>query len=950
MKLAMNLNTLIRTKLLVLCVTASLLFGYAQPDLDSVKPYAPAPYQPTDSFGIGSQLNAFEYQTFSKSAAVVEAPDPQTSLEDVKVSWSDLNPTSIFDIKYKRNHVYWLRVQFIKPDYPEKKERIWINTQGWDSVTVFVPDADLGYKPQSFRKHWDVNSRKIPLWLPVFEVDLTLQDTTTVFARLVPENAPFFIGTIRPPSLYQLNQRSFERSLPFRSYATGFFQGLYLILFLSFFLVMLITRERSFAYLTMAVGGMTIYDIHESLRKEEFNALYGLYDTTLQEALLFIGAFIFLSGLLKFCSYFLELKSIFRRINYFINGTLIIFMIITLLAFLDENTPYHLPIIPLMQYFRLTTLAIFTLILGLGITAVFYRKQLAWYFLLGMLPIILAGLTGIYLSIFGLRFSIPYYDIYRIGNLGSVIVFAIVMAFRMNSFRKKEAEAQRLQELDNVKNKFFTNFTHELRTPLTNILGMTEQIEAAPTQWLRNGLPIIKRNGQNLLYIVNQILDLTKVEVGKLKLYPIQDDIIYYLKYLLESFHSSAEQKDIVLTFTTDSAEIVMDYDPERIRQIVSNLLSNAIKFTPVGGEVKFQATTDHHKLELNVSDTGIGLRKEDQARIFDRFYQADERPSEGTGIGLALTKELVELMNGEIFVTCEVGKGTTFTIELPITQEAEGRKAIESTNAIDAEDPTVAGSHELSSDSEKPILLIVEDNADVVFLLQSYLQHDYQLLHASNGRKGIAKAQETVPDIILSDVMMPEIDGFELTRQLKNHEVTSHIPILLLTARADMDSKIEGLTDGADDYISKPFHKEELMVRLHNLIESRKKLQAYYQSTPAGEPAPDSGKQEDLFVRRIRKILETNISDEHFGVTELSAQVNLGRQQVHRKLKSLTGRSTSEFMHAVRVEYSKKLLRNTDLSIKEIAYRVGYRDHSDYTKKFRAEFGRTPSDWRKLL
>lgn len=503
------------------------------------------------------------------------------------------------------------------------------------------------------------------------------------------------------------------------------------------------------------------------------------------------------------------------------------------------------------------------------------------------------------------------------------------------------AEANRLQELDNVKNKFFANFTHELRTPLTVILGMVKEIMRNPQQYLQTGLSIIQRNGENLLQIVNQILDLTKLEVEKLELKLVQDDIIYYLKYLLESFHSAAEQKDIELIFETSEAEIVMDYDPERIRQIVTNLLSNAIKFTPTGGQIQLKVARQNDQLLLMVTDTGIGISEAHLPHIFDRFYQVSDRPSEGTGIGLALTHELVKLMEGNISVTSEVEKGTTFSVMLPIKCEATHRKALQTQEGIDASETKLALS-DTDANSEQPLILIVEDNADVVFLLQRFLYDEYRLLHAPNGQEGLAKAIEHVPDLILSDVMMPEMDGFELTEQLKTNELTSHIPIVLLTALADQDSKIEGLTYGADDYIAKPFEERELRARVRNLIETRQKLQAYYQQDSPAAPAT-----EDPFVQRAREIIVANISDENFWGPELCVALNLGQSQVHRKLKATTGKATGEFMHHVRVHEAQELLQTTDLTVSEAAYRVGYKDQSYFTKKFKAEFGKLPSEVR---
>jgi signal transduction histidine kinase/ligand-binding sensor domain-containing protein/ActR/RegA family two-component response regulator len=444
--------------------------------------------------------------------------------------------------------------------------------------------------------------------------------------------------------------------------------------------------------------------------------------------------------------------------------------------------------------------------------------------------------------------------------------------------RLEQEETQRLREMDDFKNRFFTNITHEFRTPLTVILGnlelMRQEIgkslsEGAISQFLISKISITRRNGENLLRLINQILDLGKLESSTLKVNYIQGDVLPYLRYISESLHSLANAQNVMLRVESspDSyrEKIVMDYDPERLLQIVYNLLSNAIKFTPSGGKVVLSAgmrdegrglmsgtgsSLIHHpsSLILTVTDTGVGIPPEDLPHIFDRFYQAnnlEKAKSGGTGIGLALTRELVLAMGGEISVKSQVGIGTTFMVRLPITNKAAVSDGVTSSHAVT---PNVAlsfpkgtstYSEAAQHDAEVPFgndkatlanqILLVEDNPDVVEYLAACLTGQFHLDFAYNGRAGIAKALETIPDLIISDVMMPEKDGFEVCDTLKNDERTSHIPIVLLTAKADVESRIKGLRRGADAYLSKPFHQEELLVTLAKLLELRKKLQVRY-------------------------------------------------------------------------------------------------------------------------
>ena len=534
--------------------------------------------------------------------------------------------------------------------------------------------------------------------------------------------------------------------------------------------------------------------------------------------------------------------------------------------------------------------------------------------------------------------------------------------------KQLEAMNEKLKGLDQMKNRLFTNITHEFRTPLTVMLGMAEQLESEHTtdEKSQRKLALIRRNGRSLLNLVNQMLDLSKIEDNKLKVDLIQSDIVAYIRYLTESFHSMANAQNVILQTSTDEKEIVMDYDPEKIRQILSNLLSNALKYTPSGGKVtvKTAASKDKKHLILTVKDTGAGIPTEDIPNIFDRFYQADDTiaKSGGTGIGLALTKELIKLLDGDITVESELEKGTTFIIQLPIIQSAEllDKKTehfVEAPLLV----PTMTEEHientSTSSSSKQPTLLIVEDNPDVVEYLTDCLESQYQLIHAYNGRAGIEKALEAVPDIIISDVMMPEKDGFELCDTLKNDERTSHIPIILLTARADVESRISGLKRGADAYLAKPFHREELLAILAQLVELRAKLRARYTQLPTAENniTASDGKEteysmEDAFLKKASALIHKNIANPAFAVQEFCKALGMSYPVVYRKLSALTERSPALYIREIRLNHAKGLLQSTDFTVSEIAYDCGFNDPKFFSRVFSKEFGQSPSVFRSSL
>ncbi|MCB0578420.1 MAG: response regulator, partial [Phaeodactylibacter sp.] len=473
---------------------------------------------------------------------------------------------------------------------------------------------------------------------------------------------------------------------------------------------------------------------------------------------------------------------------------------------------------------------------------------------------------------------------------------------------------------------------------------------------LKSKLRLIRRNGEVLLRLISQILDLAKLESNTLKINYVQGDILPYLRYISESLHSVANARNVMLRLESNEASIVMDYDPERLLQIVHNLLSNAVKFTPSGGKVALRADMANDRggpyLRLSVADTGAGIPPEDLPYIFDRFRQAnnlEKAGTGGTGIGLALTKELVNAMNGDISVESELGKGAAFTVRLPVTNKAESLKSSELSQAL-AETPARPRQAPASTLNPQPSsvnLLIIEDNPDVVEYLTDCLKDNYALDFAYNGRAGIEKALENIPDLIVSDVMMPEKDGFEVVETLKHDERTSHIPIVMLTARADVESRIKGLRRGADAYLAKPFHREELLATLNNLLEWRKKLQAKFSAMVLSPSSLTSG-PEDAFLQKLHTAVQERIGDAGLKAEDICRAVGMGRSNLYAKLSALTGMSFNIYLRSLRLHKAKELLQTSDLNVSEVAYKVGFNDPKYFSRVFSEEFGLPPSELKR--
>jgi signal transduction histidine kinase/DNA-binding response OmpR family regulator len=569
----------------------------------------------------------------------------------------------------------------------------------------------------------------------------------------------------------------------------------------------------------------------------------------------------------------------------------------------------------------------------------FYRKW--WFYVLSALPFLL----GVFL--------------YIIRTKGEKRRLEREVQLRTEQLvRDREVikeQAVQLQELDKAKTRFFTNISHEFRTPLTVILGMTEQIRNQVKE-----KDIIRRNANQLLKFINQILELGKLEAGSGSVSYVQGDIIAFFKYFIESFHSLAEQKNIELAFESTETSLVVDYDPDKMNHIVSNLLSNAIKFTPEGGKVRILVEA-HNNIapplyQFSVIDTGAGITQDKLKNIFDRFFQAEEEVNHGeggVGVGLSLVYELVKLLKGNINVNSLPGKGTTVKVMLPYTNDAQHESNRQQALPIKAFKsgspekkslaPRDAGKNDLST------VLIVEDNQDVAEYLSTCLKDKYHLIFAADGREGLEISLKKVPDIIISDVMMPRLDGLQMCNEIKHDERTSHIPILLLTAKADIESRLAGLECGADVYLNKPFNKKELQAQLRNLEQTRQNLRERYANLENLKENPDKYIQkEDTFIIRLREIIIGSMNEQNFGVLELCKKVGMSRTPLHNKIKALTGHSTSHFIMKVRIQQATQLLRTSELNISQVAFKVGVESLPYFTKIFTKEMGLSPSKYRE--
>jgi signal transduction histidine kinase/DNA-binding response OmpR family regulator len=579
-----------------------------------------------------------------------------------------------------------------------------------------------------------------------------------------------------------------------------------------------------------------------------------------------------------------------------------------------------------------------------------------------IITVILAGLLHPKLSVpaeMTPRVNISLFVINILWITGFALIF--VLNFISQRVRLEELENTRLREIDEARKKLYTNISHEFRTPLTVITGMNDLISSDPGQWLEKGSRTIDRNARILLNLVEQMLDLAKLEARAMPVNLIRADVILCIKHVVELFRSFAESKGIEMEFVSGHEELMLDYDQDAIIKIVSNLITNALKFTHPGGRVIIMVEqVADTRYEIRVSDNGPGITETFIPFVFDRFTREPVTASQkipGSGLGLALTKELVSLLDGTIMVESIYGEGSEFVVELPVTRNSHIRDAADRCQFPGFRYHPESVPHKADAvnsslphwDERNPILLIVEDNEDVISYLMTVLSDDFEVTAASDGLEGFERACEIVPDIILTDVMMPGLDGIKMLDMLKNDPLTSHIPVVILTARADVASRVEGLARGADAYIAKPFNREELLAELRMLIRQRRLLYSRYSS--AGTPPPDDNhifKIEDSFIKKINEVMTGHLVEDSFDINSLCEHLNMSRTQLYRKFRSLTSQSPHDYYLKMKLHNAKQMLTTSDLTVAEAAYRAGFKNVSHFSKAFTREFGINPSDIRR--
>lgn len=555
---------------------------------------------------------------------------------------------------------------------------------------------------------------------------------------------------------------------------------------------------------------------------------------------------------------------------------------------------------------------------------------------------------------------------------GSIIVLGLYLLRRYelnrinlkNQLRIEKITTDSLRNLDHIKSQFFANISHEFRTPLTLILGQIESVMSTKIDTkLNSKLQVANRNARRLLTLINQLLELSKIESGSMKLSSEQYNIVSFLKSLFYSFESLAETRKIKMKFESENENIPVVFDPDKMEKIFFNLISNAFKFTPSQGEIRVTIIKKDGLVEIKIKDTGKGIPEENLKFIFDRFYQVDRsntREREGTGIGLALSKELIEMHKGKIIVSSIPGAGTEFTVTFPIGKQENEYSTKELTDAldneflfndsIDSESTNTEFSNPNNHLDHREIILIIEDNADVRSYIREQFEEEYGILEALNGEEGISIARREIPDLIITDVMMPKMDGFQFCKAIRCDEKTSHIPIIMLTAKAGLDDKIQGLETGVDDFVTKPFSAKELKVRVKNLIYQRKELRKRFSASTIIKPSEVTVQSIDqIFLDKVFNTIEKHFENEQFSIENLADEMNMSVSQLNRKLNALIDQPPGQLIRSFRLQRAADLLRQNAGSVAEICYRVGFNDQAYFSRAFKKQFGCSPTDYKRI-
>ena len=884
---------------------------------------------------------------------------------DIRNNWDELATFYREDnLNLAAENIVWCRHKIINTE--NQRQQHFFDIGGdLPKIEVYLRTNEHDFKKIVTGKSIPLSDKPVPSALNMIGFEVAPLDTVYVYFKCFPlKNIPSYKHINYGLPLIYTNEHEVLNLIRKKGLLKGVFLGIFIFQFIFFALRSLLERDILGYYYTIFNLGFLFAFLYSENLANSFIALQIFWDYN--HIMMFLSYTLTAIGIYLFTNRYLrqkELMPLAYRTQGFFLALIILFQIGLLIQ--QSVGEYH----ETSWFYRLDflsytwkTIGCFLLFNIVFVIVALIKKQP--HALSYLLAFGLFYLVGIMNSILYIRYNQLPHSQYNL-TYGSFIfcniLFAIVAAKRSNEMKVKEMRAEGLIQLNAERSRFYTNITHEFRTPLTVILGLVEKSKQyftnRSTAKFHEVSDIVQHNGYRLLNLVNQMLDLSRLESSSIRQHIVQGDIVFFLKNLVVMYESHAENFNLDLSFESALPELIIDFDAENLQKVLTNLLTNAIKFTD-RGFVKVvlseKSIKEKRFAQIKVEDSGIGIAKESVTKIFDRFYQVNGTEGatyEGSGIGMSLVKELVEMMNGHVDIESELGVGTKVIFALPISKEAPlVENSLELINMTVARSPEKPMTSVLQLERENlPLVLLIEDNQDVLYYLHTCLGDNYLLIQAMDGEEGIYKALEQIPDIIISDIVMPKKTGYEVCETLKLDTRTSHIPIILLTAKAEIQDRISGIKHGADAYLVKPFNVDELLVQIDNLIRSRALLIEKFKMYQADELADQPhAEQENEFLQNLNKLITEEISNLELNVDRVCDSLSMSRTQLHRKIKALTGKSITAYIRSFRLSMALKLIRSTTLTIQQIAYETGFSDPSYFHKSFVKEYNKKPSEFRK--
>ncbi len=871
-------------------------------------------------------------------------------------------------------HTYWIRFRLINSMSKETEIALPVNAARVDLYTR-MNDEKWRHYTTGKMVHW---SRRDGLKkIPALTLTIPAGATLTIYKRVYwdyimtqPDSMTVYFTSAK-----RLVTRDYiaDDSMFMTSIQAAFILGLFVLSILISFYFFLVVREKEFLYfsLFLLMGALeSVPTLHDVFLREHPHFVLYLY--IISNSVIGFGLIHSLRQFLKTFKWF----PVWDKILVIFSFLQVFFLLLSHFA----SSIFHI---------NLSALSHFTYNLFMLVSAVFVLATLFLYLrkhdkavrlmiiaftpilILKIVAYLIALIYGLYyprlgepaVSGYAVSFNKVAFFILIITYLWMIGLFNRVLFLRFSDIRKM---LERQTTLDHLKSRFFANISHEFRTPLTLLMGPLEDVmRKGDAGDLTPFVPEMYRNSKRLLQLINQLLDLSRLDAGSYPVNTSREDIIPFTAQIVHSFTSLAKRKNIHLEMEVDPAlktalqheDLRFYFDEDMMEKIWNNLLSNAFKFTPDGGAITAGIKRSGNRanfLELSVKDTGKGIPADKLDFIFERFYEGDHYEKgefESSGVGLALLKELVDLLQGEISVKSSPGEGATFYCCLPFNKKIVSEKrltAVEPVNNAVPEILPAENNDDIDQEKvkDKCYILIVEDHQDVRKYIREKLKDVYGIIEAVNGKEGLELALAQMPDLVISDVMMPEMDGFKLCEQLKTHKLTSHIPVILLTARAEDSDKMAGLETGADAYLIKPFNSQELKVRVKNLIQIRNKMRTKFSKKLMVKPSEITITSVDQqFMQKLLSVMEAHIGDSQFSVDQLAGAMSMSPSQLYRKLKALINQSTQQFIRSVRMQRALELLKRNSGTISEISWEVGFEDPGYFTKVFKKQFGCLPTD-----